>query len=114
MAKTIVVLLLIAAAGYFIYQQVGRTPSDEEMLVTHLRERYAVQVNRFTSAVGRSGMVGMDSTYDTDSVIGQIKKIRAELTAMRRQLTEEKAIREADALAERIEAFFKKNEITRP
>jgi len=114
MAKTIVVLLLVAAAGYFVYQRIGRTPSDEEMLVTNLRERYAVQVNRFTSAVGRSGLIGMDSTYDTDGVIGQIKRIRAELAALRRQLTEAKAIREADALAERIEAFFRKNEITRP
>lgn len=114
MGKTIIALLLIAGAGYLVYQQVGRTPSEEEMLVSHLRERYAVQVNRFTSAVGRSGLIGMDSSFDSDSVVEQIKKVRAELAALRRRLTEAKAIREADALSERIEAFIKKNEITRP
>jgi predicted Zn-dependent peptidase len=114
MGKTLVILLLIAGAGYFIYQQVGRTPSEEEMLVTHLRERYAVVVNKFTSAVGRSGMIGMDTTFDTETAVTQIQKIRAELAELRRKLTEAKAIRKADELSEKIEAFCKKNEITRP
>ena len=47
MGKTIVVLLLIAGAAYFVYQQVGRTPSEEEQLVRHLGDRYAVVVNKF-------------------------------------------------------------------
>ena len=46
MGKTIVVLILIAAAGYFVYHQVGRTPSEEEQLVAHLGERFAGAVNQ--------------------------------------------------------------------
>lgn len=114
MFKTLVVLLLIAGAAYFIYQQIGRTPSEEEQLVASLRERYAVVVNKFTSAVGRSGLIGMDTTFDTETAVTQIRKIRAELAELRMKLTEPKAIRSADALAEKIEAFCKKNEITRP
>lgn len=114
MVKTLVVLLLIAGAGYFIYQQVGRTPSEEEMLVTHLHERYAVVVNKFTSAVGRSGMIGMDTTFDTETAVTQIQKIRSELAELQKKLTEERAIRKARELSEKIEAFCKKNEITGP
>ena len=114
MGKTLVILLLIAGAAYFVYQQIGRTPSEEEMLVTHLRERYAVVVNKFTSAVGRSGMIGMDTTFDTETAVTQIQKVRAELAELRKKLTEERAIRKADELSEKIEAFCKKNEILRP
>ena len=114
MFKTLVVLLLIAGAAYFVYQQIGRTPSEEEQLVTHLRERFAVVVNKFTSAVGRSGLIGMDTTFDAETVVTQIQRVRAELAELRKKLTEPEAIRKADALAEKIEAFCKKNEITRP
>lgn len=114
MAKTLVVILLIAGAGYFVYQQLGRTPSEEEMLVTHLHERFAVIVNKFTSAVGRSGMIGMDTTFDTETAVTQIQKLRSELAELQKKLTEEKAIRKARELSEKIEAFCKKNEITGP
>ncbi|RPI99591.1 MAG: hypothetical protein EHM31_09865 [Candidatus Aminicenantes bacterium] len=114
MGKTIVVLLLIAAAGYFVYQQVGRTPSEEEQLVSHLRERYSVVVGKFTSAVGRSGLIGMDTTFDTETAVTQIQKVRAELAELRGKLTEARAISKAAALSEKIEAFCKKNEILGP
>jgi hypothetical protein len=114
MGKTIIVLLLIAAAGYFIYQQVGRTPSEEEMLVDHLRERFDALVNKFTSAAGRSGLIGIEATSDLGSVVDQVLALRTELAELERRLTEERAIRKADALAEKVEYFIKKNEIKTP
>ncbi|MEN6561548.1 MAG: hypothetical protein ABFD52_12305 [Acidobacteriota bacterium] len=114
MGKTIVVLVLIAAAGYFVYQRLERTPSDEEQLVAHLRERYAVVVNEFASAAGRSGLIGIDSTADADTAVNAMKKLRAELEALRAKLTEERASRKADELLEKIENFYRKNDIIRP
>jgi hypothetical protein len=114
MGKTIIVLLLIAGAAYFVYQQVGRAPSEEVQLVTHLGERYAVVVNKFLSASGRAGSIGMDTTFDSETAVVQIKKVQAELARLRETLTEDKAIQKADALAEKIDAFCKKNDITRP
>ncbi len=113
MGKTIVVLILIAAAGYFVYQQVGRTPSEEEYLVTHLRDRYAAVVNQFASAAGRSGLLA-DAIGDADAAVTAMKKIRAELEALRNKLTEARAIGKADALLEKIENFYRKNNIVRP
>jgi hypothetical protein len=114
MARVLLVLLIIAAAGYFIYQQTGRAPTDEDLLVDGLKERYAVVVNKFTSAVGRSGMLGVDTTFDLDSVVEQIKKIRTELADLRGRLTEARAIRKADALIVKVEHFCKTNNILRP
>ncbi len=114
MGKTIVILVLIAAAGYFVYQQVGRTPSEEEQLVGHLSGRYAAVVAQFSSAAGRSGLIGMDSTADADTAVNEMKKLRAELEALRPKLTEARAIRKADQLLEKIENFYRKNDITRP
>ncbi len=114
MAKTIVILLLIAAAGYFVYQQVGRTQSEQEMLVEHLRERFAALINKFTSAAGRAGLIGMDTTFDTETVVNQINRLRTDLAELRARLTEERAISQAAALSEKIEAFCKKNEIRQP
>ena len=114
MAKTLVVFLLIVGAAYFIYQQVGRTPSEEEMLVKDLRERYAVVVNKFTSAAGRSGMIGMDTTGDTEAAVNELQKIRTELAALQKKLTDAKAISKAAELSDKIEYFCKKNDIRQP
>jgi hypothetical protein len=114
MGKTIVVLVLIVAAAYFVYQQTSGTSSEEVQLVKHLSERYAVVVNKFLSASGRAGSIGMDTTFDSETAVVQIKKVQAELAQLRETLTEEKAIAKADALAEKIAYFCKKNDITPP
>ena len=88
MGKTIIVLLLIAGAAYFVYQQVGRTPSEEEQLVGHMRDRYAVVVGKFTSASGRAGLTGMDSTLDSETAVVQIQKLQAELTRLEEGMSE--------------------------
>lgn len=114
MARKIVVFLLIAGAAYFVYQRFNQPVSEEEQLVTHLRERFAVIVNKFTSAAGRSGMIGMDTTGDTEAAVNQVQKIRTELAEAQRKLTENKAIRKAAELSDKIEIFCKKNDIVRP
>jgi predicted Zn-dependent peptidase len=114
MAKTLVVLLLIAGAGYFVYQRMNPATSEEDQLVSNLRDRYAVIVSKFASAAGRSGSLGMDTTYDSETVVVQIQKLRAELAELQRKLTEERATRKAAELSEKIEYFCKKNDIIRP
>ena len=114
MAKKLLVLILIAGAAYFIYQRTNHPPSDEDAMVTSVKDRYAVVVNKFLSAAGRSGAIGMDTTYDSETAAAQILKLRAELAELRNRLTEERAISKARELAEKIEDFCKKNDIIRP
>jgi hypothetical protein len=114
MAKGLLVLVLIAAAAFFICRQTNQKPSEEEILVTSIRERYAVVVNEFLSATSRAGAIGMDTTFDSETAATQVLKLRSELADLRKRLTEERAIRRADELAEKIEGFCRKNDIIRP
>ena len=114
MAKTLLVLLLIAGAAFLIYRQVSVADSEEVQLVKDLQARFAVIINRFTSASGRSGTIGIDTTFDTETAVNQTLKIRAELADLRKRLTEAAAIKKADKLSEKIEYFCKKNDIIRP
>ena len=114
MAKGLLVLVLIAGAAFFIYRQTSQKPSEEEALVTSIRERYVIVVNKFLSAVGRSGAIGMDTTLDSETASVQVLKLRAELARLRQTLTEERAIGKAVDLAEKIDNFCKKNDIIRP
>jgi len=114
MAKGLLVLILIAGAAFLIYRQTNQKPSEEEAMVASVRDRYAVVVNKFLSAAGRSGAIGMDTTFDSESAANQVLKLRAELAQLRKTLTEEKAIQKADGLAEKIDNFCRKNDIIRP
>lgn len=114
MAKALLVLLLIVGAAFFIYRQTNRTDSAEMAQVDSIRERYAVVVNKFLSATGRAGALGLDTLADSDTAASQVLKLRAELAQLRKTLTKETAIGKADALAAKIEYFCKKNNIIRP
>ena len=114
MAKALLVLLLIVGAAFFIYRQTNRTDLEEIAMVDSIRDRYAVVVNRFLSATGRAGALGLDTLADADPAAAQVLKLRAELAQLRKTLTEKRAIGRADALAEKIEYFCKKNDIIRP
>jgi hypothetical protein len=114
MAKALLVLLLIAGAAFFIYKQTNRTDSEEMASIDSIQDRYVVVVGKFTSASGRAGLIGMDTTSDSDSAAVQVLKLRDELAQLRKTLTEEKAIGKAAALAEKIDNFCRKNDIILP
>jgi hypothetical protein len=114
MAKTLLVLLLIAGAAFLIYRQVSGPASEEVLQVKDLQDRFAVEINRFTSASGRSGTIGIETMDQTETAVTHIEKIRKELADLRKRLTEAGAIERADKLSEKIEFFCKKNDIIRP
>ena len=114
MAKTILVFLLIAGAAYLIYTRLDHPASEEDLLVDHLNSRFAALLNKFTSAAGRAGLIGVETSFDLDTVVNQIKGLRTELSELRRKLTESRAIRKADKLWDKIARFCEKNEILGP
>ena len=114
MVRTLLVLLLIAGAAFLVYRKTALVPSEEEQMVTSIRERYTIAVTKFLNAQGRAGTLGLDSTFDSETAAGNVLKLRAELAKLRQTLTKAKAIRKAEGLAEKIENFCKKNDIIRP
>jgi|GEM_PF-658891 len=114
MVRKLLAFVLIAGAAYFVYQRMNRPTTEEDQLVAHLGDRYAVLVNKFMSTEGRAGAIGMDTTFDLESVVIQVQKLRGELAELRRKLTEDRAIAKAGELSDKIEQFCKKNEILGP
>lgn len=114
MRKVLIVLVLIAGAGYYLYHRTTVVSSEEVQLVQDLQARFSESLNRFTSAVGRSGAIGIATTFDTEETVVEIDKIRKELAELRGRLTEAEAIARADKLTEKIEYFCKQNNIRRP
>jgi predicted Zn-dependent peptidase len=114
MRRVLIVLVLIAGAAYYIYNRSQLARSDEVFKVKNIQERFALALNRFTSAAGRSGIIGIDTTFDTEATVKQIEDIRKELAELRRSLTEPAAISRAEKLSEKIEYFCKQNNIIQP
>ncbi len=114
MAKALLVLLIIGAAAFFIYKETATEPTEEDMLVRDIRDRYAVVVNKFTGAAGRSGISNLDSTFDIDTIVEQLQKVRTDLAKLRGTLAEPKAAKKAAELAEKIERFCRMNNILQP
>jgi hypothetical protein len=114
MIRKLIVLALVAGAIYFVYQRINRPMTEEDRIVANLRDRYSALVTKFTSAMGRAGNIGMDTTFDVETAVNRIKELRSAVDEARRTLTEERAIGKADELAAKIDEFFKKNEILGP
>ncbi|HSA94628.1 MAG TPA: hypothetical protein VLJ16_01160 [Acidobacteriota bacterium] len=114
MRRVLIVLVLIAGAAYYFYNRSQVAQSDEIFQVKNIQERFSLALNRFTSAAGRSGVIGIDTTFDTEAIVKQIEDIRKELADLRKTLTEPAAIKRADKVSEKIEYFCKQNNILRP
>ena len=114
MIRKLIVLALVAGAVYFVYQRINRPMTEEDRMVANLRDRYSSLVTKFTSAMGRAGNIGMDTTFDVESAVTRIKELRNDVNELRGSLTEERAIGKADELANKIDEFFKRNEIKGP
>jgi hypothetical protein len=111
MKKALIILLVAVAAGYVLHNYMNRETSEEEDLVAGVRARYVEAVNKFFKAVRYGAGLGMDTSADVEQASGEVLKVRAELAALRPQLTEPGAVAKADKLAGEIEEFCRKNDI---
>lgn len=111
MGKALIILLVAVAAGYFLYNSMNQSRSEEEELVAGVRARYVEAVNKFLKAVRFGAGLGMDNTMDVEAASNEVLKVRAELAKLRPELTEATAILKAEELADKIEEFCRKNDI---
>lgn len=109
MRKALIILAVAVAAGLFLYNYMKHADSEEAALVDGIQARYAGAVNRFLKAGSMAG--GLDTNLDAAAAANEIIGIRAELDALRKGLTETKAIRKAERLADKIERFCRQHSI---
>src|SRR5512137_318496 len=102
MGKAFLVILLIAIAGFFIYKQVHRPATAEELSVKGVEVRFIAASNKFISAAGGGLATGLD---EAESAVVEVQRARNELVRLRKTLTEERAIALADALKAKVDEF---------
>lgn len=111
MGRFLLVVLLLAVAGYFAYTHFHKPLSDEELAVRDLEKRFEKAARAFAGSGRMSGMTGVDMTAGAEQAVRAVKQVRDELAGLKRGLSEEKARERADALQKKIEEFSRTNEL---
>ncbi len=114
--KKLAVVIVVAIVGLvaFNYATTGEltlTPSfsksEEERAALDLQQDFAAAQKRYVQAHRTAAVGGIDTTADADAAIGSVKRVKRELESLRETLSEERAKRKADELANAVRAFEK-------
>ena len=108
--RAIIVILLVIAIVFFAYMYFT-AQSDEEKMVKALEREFDQAVGDFLRAGRTMAGTGLDTTSDVDDAVRKIKKVKKDLNALIGSLEEESAQKKAEALAEKIKEFERKNDI---
>jgi len=114
--KKLAVVIVVAIVGLlaFNYAKTGEltltpsfTKSEEETAVHDLQQTFAAAQKQFVQAHRTAGLSGMDTSAEADAAINSVKRIKRELTKLRKTLSEDKAKRIAGELANSVRTFEK-------
>ena len=105
--KKLIVLILILAAGYFVYQKfVVGSLGDEQKQVQALADDFAAVKQQMAQAETSAGATGMDMTSDVDTAMGGAEAVLKKLRELKENLKEEKAREMANKLEVELQAFL--------
>ena len=105
--KKLIILILIAAAGYFAYQKfVVNSLSDEQQQVQAIADEFQTARQRMGQAERAAAVGGVDTTSSVDDVMHKAGLLLEKLKTLQEKLTEDKAIEMADDLAAKLNAYL--------
>lgn len=108
MGKAFLVILLIAVAAFFIYKSTHRPVSDEELTVKAIEENFVAASSRFMGGAAGGTPEGLDAA---EAAVVEVQKVRNALSRLLPTLTEDRAVRLAGELQQKITEFCRKNDI---
>lgn len=111
MGRFLIVILILAVAGYLVYNYVSRPLGEEEQAVRDLERRFDTAARSFAGSGRMSGMTGLDMSSGAETAVNAIKRIRDELKRLRPELSEDKAVVRAGTLQEKIDEFYRANDL---
>ena len=112
--KKAVIAVLVIVAGLFVYNyattgELKLVPSfsrsEQEQNVADMADRFEAAKRQYAQALRSAGIAGIDTTADAEAASRSVEKLEAELATTRKQLTDERAIKKADKLAESVHEF---------
>ena len=105
--KKLFLLIVIAAAGYFAYQQfIVHDLSAEQRQVQAIADEFQAARQRMGQAERAAAVGGLDTTSDAGDVVHLAGVLLEKLQALQEKLTEDKAVEMADKLAAELNAFL--------
>ncbi len=105
--KKLLALLLVVAAGYFVYQKfVVGSMTDEMKQVQALADDFAAAKQSMAQAERSAGVSGMDTTGDVDGALHAVDTLLEKLQKIREGLTEDQAVERAEELEAEMRAFL--------
>lgn len=114
--KKFVLTLVFVAAGLvgFNYATSGEfklipsfSKSEQQQAVQDLTDRFASANKMAAQAHRQAGMSGIDTTSDVEAARIETGRIQRELKSLQKNLTEDKAIRQAKQLSREMQDFVR-------
>ena len=108
--KQIIWLIVLVIVGILAYNFFVSGPtSAEEQELKALEKDFDGALKRLHQAGRMAGLSGMDTTSEAEDVIKNVEKIKEDLTMLIDRLEEEKLLKRAERLEERINKFLREN-----
>jgi hypothetical protein len=114
--KKLALVLAVAFVGLvaFNYATTGEltvkpsfSKSEEESAVQEIQRSFDAAQKRFAQAHRAAAVGGIDTTADAEAAGRSVQKVKRELDSLRKTLSEDRAKRQADELANAVRAFLK-------
>ena len=105
----VVILVGLLSYNYATTGEVKLIPSfslsAEEQSVKDLKAQFEAAKRRYSQALRSAGLGGVDTTADVEAARRSAKELERELATLRKRLTDDRAIRNAEELVELVRTF---------
>lgn len=107
--KKLSIIILIALAGFFAYDYFQTPLTEEEQELNELKNDFKEAVSLTKQAERSSALGGIDSTGSFETGVERVKDLKYKLEEFIEEIEDEKILRKAQDLAEKISEFLEEN-----
>jgi hypothetical protein len=108
--KSLFILVILVVVGILLYNHFLAGPvSEEETELKVLERDFDSALNRVRGSERALALSGMDTTADMDDALRNVEKIKEDLISLKERIEDEKLLRKAEALEQRIIRYLREN-----
>ena len=108
--KSLVILIILVVIGILLYNQFLAGPvSEEEAELKVLERDFESSLKRVRQSERVLALSGADTSADIDDALMNVEEIKGKLIALKERIEDEKLLKKADALEQRINRYLREN-----
>lgn len=108
--KSLVILIILVVVGILLYNHFLAGPvSKEEAELKVLERDFESSLKRIRGSERVLALSGTDTTADVDDALRNVEKIKGDLIALKERIEDEKLLKKADALEQKINRYLREN-----